>query len=283
MNYNKLVKELRKKAEKLRFEVTSFEEFFEKYIGLISSVKGVKVEYDLLSRKYKMHSATHESPIGYRCAWSKEEREDPNIPRVHKVVEYEVHYNLEIDTEKIETKEIFLDLFSGSHLFWAFGDIRPGYVHCDINSSRGSSYKVYLFIEDFPKIFPKHRKEIVIKRLQDKYDESVKLYNEELKQYQKVMIASDPELSEISEMRTSLNKMINAIRSIEIERKNHITTAATAEFRKNNPIPEPEDIFVSTEEFIFPEPTDAAETTKRFIDLKKEFEQYKKDYPMDLI
>lgn len=282
MKYTKLAKKLRKEADNLRFEVSSFEEFFEKYIGLVNTVEDVEATYSLGPRTFKMHRATHDTPIGYRCNWTKEDREDPSIPNQHKIVEYLVHYDLTVQAEGVK-KEVLLDLFSGSHLFWAFGDIKPNYVRCNISASSDKSFKVYLFIEDFPKIFRMQRKEMAIEQIQDKYTESVKMFNKALKQYQRDIIDQDSELKEISTIKGDLNRMLEEIASIEHDRKDYIIASSPKEFMENNPIPEPEDIFVSTENFEFPEPGDASEITRRFISLKEEYEQYKKDNPMDLI
>jgi len=226
-------------AEDLRLKVESFEEFFEKYIEIVNSVEGVQANYKILDRKLL------DKPSEYEPLYL----ENP------KAMLFTIEYNVEV-SGRYRSKNF--EQVSGSHLFWAFGDLKPSYVRCDINRSNtfnkgprqhnlsraAGVYKVYLFIQDFPKIYPKFRREIEIEKYQEEYDLAKKTYEEKKNEYKKQSVDSNSLVTRLRDTRDILNQYSRNIEKNLSGLINYIENQAGREFIDNNPVPKINSEFV---------------------------------------
>jgi len=151
---------INKKLNKARLTSVSIPDFLQKYIEIFEEID-VIVSFNDWPSNIVDNSSSHDTPIGKIGAWTQEEKADPNIPNTYRAFKGHlsgmIKNNSEYDSESIDAHR----------MFWHFGPlaqkwihVRPGSTKKEDNVETFTFNECFMFIDDFPEIYLKLRKEI---------------------------------------------------------------------------------------------------------------------------
>jgi len=214
-------KKINDAIEAARQNAETIPEFFEKYAEILAKYD-VIIDFTSYPYDYRDESSSHDSPIGRPRAWTKEQRDDPNIPNTYPAYAGEI-------VGTITNNSNFVNRIVESHrLFWAFGDFDKEWIHAKPGNGRWNdnvetfSLPIYLFIEDFPLIYQGRRKQITINEMNDRLDVALDLYDDQMKENRNSAISSDIILAEISDYTKEVNMLLKKLSAAASARRNHV-------------------------------------------------------------